>query len=143
MEKSGKRHHRRRPDHHHTESVISNTPSTSTAVQTPSPHDDGDKTPHDVLEEDMQMTIEEAMDMESDDESDVDTGGEDEGEDEDEEARVQEKVGLLSMGPPDRSIICLEDRMDNNEMDVDAPPIVRPMELPLPQVGITLENALH
>lgn len=86
------------------------------------------------------MTVEEAMDMESDDESDVDSGGDDEGEGE--EARVQEKVGLLSMGPPDRPTVCLEDRIDK-EMDVDAPPTFRTMEPPsppLPMVGIILER---
>ena len=126
MEKSGKRHHRRAD---HAESVITNTPSTSTAVQTPRSHDGGDTTMH--IDEDMNMTVEEAMDMESDDDLE-DTGDEDDGLDGD----GAQGQGNTSMRRPMHS----EDRMNDNEMEVDDAPLVisqmkpppSPRLLPLP-----------
>jgi hypothetical protein len=126
MEKSGKRH-RRRADH--AESVITNTPSTSTAVQTPRSNDDGDTTMHETLDEDMHMTVEEAMGMESDDDLD-DTGDEDDGDDGD-VTQGQENISQMAMRPPDRPTMRSEDRMDDNEMDVDdAPLIISEMQPP-------------
>jgi hypothetical protein len=117
MAKSGKRQHRRAD---HAESVITNTPSTSTAVQTPRSHDDGDmpETP----DEDMDMTVEEAMDMGSEDDLD-DTGDEDDGDDGDDgdDAQGQENI---RMRPPDGPPIHSENRMVGNEMEVDDTPLV-------------------
>lgn len=120
MEKSGRRHHRRTD---HAESVITNTPSTSTAVQTPRSHDDGDTTMHDeTVDEDMHMTVEEAMGLESDEDLDVDSGDDDEGGD---DAQGQENT---SMGPPNRLTV---QEMDDDGMDVDdALLIVSPIRPP-------------
>ena len=124
MEKSGKRRHRRVD---HAESVITNTPSTSTAVQTPRSHDDGDTTMHETLDEDLGMTVEEAMDMESEDDLD-DTSDGDDGDD----AQGQESI---RMHPPDRPPMHPE-----NGMEVDDTPLVisqmrppsSPRRFPLP-----------
>jgi len=128
MEKSGKRHHRRAG---HAESVITNTPSTSTAVQTPRSHDDGDTTMHEPLDEEMHMTVEEAMGMESDDDSE-DTDDENDG------VNGAQGQGNTSMRSPDHRPTV--DKMDDNEMEVDDVPLIisqmrpppRPRLLPLP-----------
>lgn len=119
MEKSGKRPHRRAD---HTESVVMNTPSTSTAVQTPSSHDDGDTTVHETLDEDMHMTVEEAMDMGSDDDLDADTGDEDDEDD----TRGQGNFCPTGSIPSDKPRVLLEDWMDVD----DVPLVVSPMRPP-------------
>lgn len=122
MEKSGKRHHRRRTNPQ-AESVITDTPSTSTAVQTPRSHDDGDMAMRETPDEDMHMTVEEAMGMEPDEDLDTDTGDDDDGDD----AQGQENVNLMGMGPPPgKTTMRLEYGMDVD----DVPLIVRPMQPP-------------
>jgi hypothetical protein len=71
---------------------------------------------HEALDEDMHMTVEEAMGMESDDDLE-DTDDEDDGVDGDDDAQGQ---GNTSMRPPDhRPTMRSEDRVDDNEMEVD------------------------
>jgi len=118
MEKSGKRPRRSRTDH--AESLVVNTPSTSTAVHTPRSSDGADMAMNENVE-DMQMTVEEAMGMEPDDDSDEDTDVDDDDEEVDtRQAQALENHDLMDMQPPDSPITPSPLRVDdNNKMDVD------------------------
>lgn len=82
MGKSGKRRHPH--EEHNGTGNINNTPSTSTAVQSPNSYDDGDVNMCDTVDADMHMSVEEAMGMDPDEDGEGDTDEDDEDEQEEE-----------------------------------------------------------
>jgi len=80
LEKSGKR--RLRHGEHNGNGNISNTPSTSTTVQSPISHDDGDVNMYDTGDTGMHMSVEEAMGMEPDEDGEGDYDDDEDGQEE-------------------------------------------------------------
>lgn len=127
MEKSGKRRHRH--GEHNGNGNINNTPSTSTTVQSPISHDDGDVNMYDTVDTGMHMSVEEAMGMDPDEDGE---GDYDDGEDEDgqeEELRVVNlssvAMTLQSAKSPMRIDALEKDGMDTDDDSLIVTPIIQ------------------
>ena len=117
MEKSGKRRHRH--GEHNSNGNISNTPSTSTTVQSPISHDDGDANMYDTGDTGIHMSVEEAMGMDPDEDGEGDYDDDENEDGQEEELRVvnlsSAAMTLESAKSPMRIDALANDGMDTDE----------------------------